>query len=169
MKFSVGYNEKYGFLDLLKEKKNNISSVYFALPKELGTSGRPIRQYNGDYKSEIKELISTCKKYNIDTILLLNSTIESKDDFSVEKIKLLFDYIEEIIGYGLTSISITNMLYMKIILKRFPNLKYFSSVNCRLKTIEQAIFFKKLGINVLTIDRDINRNIDLIKKIESKT
>jgi hypothetical protein len=35
MKFSIGYNEQKGFLDLLEEKYNNISSVYFPLPKDI--------------------------------------------------------------------------------------------------------------------------------------
>jgi hypothetical protein len=42
-------------------------------------------------------------------------------------------------------------------------------VNCYLKTYEQAIFFKDLGFDVLTIDRDINRDLELIKKIKDRT
>lgn len=169
MKFSIWYNEKPWFLELIEEKKDNISSVYFALPKEIGNSWRPVRQNEWNYNDKIKKLLILCKNYNIDTILLLNATIESQDDFSPNKIKVLFDYIEKITEYWLTSISVTNMLYMTLLKKKFPDIRYFSSVNCRLKTVEQAIFFQKLWIDVLTIDRDINRDINLIKKIEKRT
>jgi hypothetical protein len=38
-----------------------------------------------------------------------------------------------------------------------------------LKTVEQALYFKKIGIDILTIDRDINRDLKLIEQIKKKT
>ena len=169
MKFSIWYNEKVWFLDLLEEKKENISSVYFPLPKDLWNSWRPVRQYNWDYYNNSEKLVNTCSKFWIDSILLLNSTNDWIDAFSKEKLSKLFIYIWKLIDYWLTSISITNMLYVKLIKKKFPDIIIYSSVNCRLKTVEQAIFFKNLWVDILTIDRDINRNIDLIVKIKKRT
>ena len=169
MKFSIWYNEKDWFESILTDYSNNISSVYFALPKELWNSWRPVRQEDGDYCSKIEKLLFKCRELNIDTILLLNATINSNNAFSKDKLSKLFQYIETSILIWLTSISVTNMLYMKILKKRFPNLKYFSSVNCRLKNIEQSIFFKELWIDILTLDRDINRDLELIKKIKNRT
>ena len=69
----------------------------------------------------------------------------------------------------LTSITLTNLIYVPFFKKAIPEIIIYSSINCYLKTVEQAIFFKDIWIDVLTIDRDINREIDLIKKIKSKT
>jgi collagenase-like PrtC family protease len=66
-------------------------------------------------------------------------------------------------------LTLTNPLYLPFIKKFFPNLIIYSSVNCYLRTYEQAIFFKNLGFNVLTIDRDINRDLELIQKIKNRT
>ena len=75
MKFSIGYNEKEGFLEILKERSDFISSVYFPLPKDLGSSGRPAKQQVG-YSEQVETLIKTCTLLQIDTILLLNSTYD---------------------------------------------------------------------------------------------
>ena len=169
MKFSIWYNEKKWFLNLLEEKKENICSVYFPLPKNLWSSWRPVRQQEWNYYLKTKELVLKCNELGIDNILLLNSVNDGRYAFSKNKLFSLFSYIEWLINFWLTSISITNLLYIKFIKKKFPNLTIYSSVNCRLKTVEQAIFFKDLGIDILTIDRDINRDIELIKKIKNKT
>ncbi|MFK7779957.1 MAG: U32 family peptidase [Candidatus Gracilibacteria bacterium] len=165
MKFSIGYNEKKGFFDLLIKNKEKICSVYFALPIKFGSSGRPSRQ-DTDYVNKINKLVILCDKLGIRTILLLNSTIDGKKMFSEDHLSKLFGYIEGLISIGLNAVSITNLLYVKILKNKFPGLIFYSSVNTRLKNVEQAIFFKKLGINILTIDRDINRDLLLIKNIK---
>lgn len=168
MKFSIWYNEKSWFLDLITLQSNKISSVYFALPKDIGSSWRPAKQ-EWNYYDDIKKLIITCNKLWIDTILLLNSTDDWKSAFSKKWLNKLFTYITLLISYWLKSATITNMLYIKLLKTKFPNLIIYSSVNCWLKTVEQAIYFKKLWVDILTIDRDINRDLWLIKEIGLKT
>jgi len=70
---------------------------------------------------------------------------------------------------GLGSIVVTNPYYIKRIKREIKDIRIESSVNCYLKTVEHALYLKDLGIDVLTIDRDINRNIALIKEIKDRT
>lgn len=168
MKFSIGYNEKEGFEELLEDYKDNISSVYFPIPADLGSTGRPIRQKD-DYYMQSESLVSTCHRLWIGTILLLNSTFDGPKAFDVDTLTKLFSFIQHLISKGLTSITVTNMLYVKFIKKKFPKIIIFCSVNARLKTLEQAIYFKNLGIDVLTLDRDINRDLKLIQAIKKRT
>lgn len=169
MKFSIWYNEKEWFENILEDYSGNISSVYFALPKELWNSGRPVRQENWDYNTKIDWLLSKCREKGINTILLLNATVDSENAFSKESIWSLIKHIESLSEKGLTSISITNMLYLKILKKKFPNIKFYSSVNTRTKNLEHAIFLEKLWIDSITLDRDINRDLDTIKSMKDKT
>lgn len=168
MKFSIWYNEQPDFFDLLKQYKDNISTVYFAAPSELIPSWRPILQ-DSDYEEQIKKLIITCNKYWIKTILTLNATTEWKNTWDKDHMLSIISYIKKLREFWLTSVSLTNLLYVKFIKKAVVWIEVYSSVNCYVKTLEQAIYLKNLWIDILTIDRDINRNTTLIKQIKQKT
>jgi collagenase-like PrtC family protease len=168
MKFSIWYNEQESFFELLEKYGNNISTVYFAAPDNIGPSWRAIIQ-DEDYENQILKLISKCKEYWIWTILTYNATTEWIKTGDKDHILNLISYIKRLKTYWLESISLTNLLYVKFIKKAIPGIKIYSSVNCYLKTVEQALYFKKLGIDILTIDRDINRNLKLIRQIKQRT
>ncbi len=168
MKFSIWYNEQESFFDLLKKYKSNISTVYFSAPNNISPSWRSIIQDN-DYEKQIIKLIKKCNNLWIWTILTFNATTEWKKTWDKQHMLKLINYIKKLYKYWLKSISLTNLLYVKFIKKALPEIQIYSSVNCYLKTVEQAIYFKKLWIDILTIDRDINRDLELIKKIKNKT
>jgi collagenase-like PrtC family protease len=56
---------------------------------------------------------------------------------------------------------------MRMIKSRIPGLEIQASVNCYIKTVEQAEYFS--DCDVITTDRDINRDIGLIKEIMDAT
>lgn len=168
MKFSIWYNNEESFFDILKEDYFKISSVYFASPSNISYSWRHFI-IDSTYIEKIIYLLKTCEGYWIETILLLNSTVDKKDSFSKDSILWLYDFIDTLVNEWLKSITLTNFLYLNILKKKYPDLIFYSSVNCRLKTVEQAIFFKEIWVDILTIDRDINRDVELIKSIRKKT
>jgi collagenase-like PrtC family protease len=168
MKFSIWYNEQESFFDLLEKYKNYISSVYFAAPSFITASWRSIIQ-NNNYEEQIKKLIKICNEYNIWTILTLNATCEHDKTWDKEHMLELINYIKKLKIFWLDSISLTNLLYVRFIKKSIPDLKIYSSVNCYVKNVEQALYMKKIWIDIITIDRDINRDLKLIKKIKEKT
>ncbi len=165
MKFSIWYNQTDTFLSLIEKYKDNIDSVYFALPLYLWKSCRDLEQ-ELDYEKKLFNLIIVCKKYSIETILVMNATCEWELTWDKAYLWKLILYIKKIFKIGLTSVSLTNLLYVRFIKTALPKIKIYSSVNCYLRSVEQAKFMKKLWIDVLTIDRDINRDLDLIEKIK---
>ncbi len=168
MKFSIWYNEKDGFFELLDEYKDFIKSVYFAPPKEFISTWRTPRQ-EWDYVWDVYILNKKCKELWIEPIMLLNSMFLWKETFDNQHLSKLFKFIESVDEISDVSLKVTNMLFYKFLRKKFPNKKIYSSVNCRVKTLEHAIYIKDLWLDVITIDRDINRNIELIKQIKGKT
>lgn len=169
MKFSIWYNQKNDFLTLMERYKDNLSSIYFPLPYSVWNSGRNEIQQENYEDNTIFTLIKKCKEYNIESILIINSTCEWENTGNKHYLLKLIKYIKPLYENWLTSLTLTNPLYLPFIKKFFPNLIIYSSVNCYLRTYEQAIFFKNLGFNVLTIDRDINRDLELIQKIKNRT
>jgi len=168
MKFSIWYNEKKSFFDLLEKYKAYISTIYFAAPEQIWPSWRSIEQ-DKNYDEEIKNLIKICKRDWIQTTLTFNATCEGDYTWDRDYLLKLIKYIKKLQKLWLNNISLTNLLYVRFIKKAIPDIKIYSSVNCYLKTLEQALYFKKIWVDVLTIDRDINRDLKIIESIKNKT
>ncbi len=168
MKFSIGYNHDTKLLELLDVYKNNIEALYFPAPESYLGSGRIIPQPK-NYINQIQEIIKKCNSLNITSQLLLNPTCEKESALGKSFFGRLVNYIKKLKDLGLGSLVVTNPVYISRIKKEISALKIESSVNCYVRTVEHASYLKDLGADVLTIDRDINRNIPLIKEIKNKT
>jgi collagenase-like PrtC family protease len=167
-KFSIGYNNDIKMLQLLDSYKDNIESVYFSMPYKYAGSGRMLREPD-DYGNQVIKIIQKCGILNIASQLLLNATCEGERGFNKYFIKKILNYIKSLQQKGLSSIIVTNPFYISLIKKEIPGIRVESSVNCFVKTLEHALYLKELGADVITIDRDINRDIPLISKIKQKT
>jgi len=163
VKYSIGYNYDLKLLDLLEIFRDHISGLYFPIPQRFMGSGRALKE-NADYEKDIPKLIRKCNELGIRSELLLNATCEGEKDCSDK----IINYIKELKEKGLTSVIVTNPIYISKIKEKI-NIEVESSVNCYVKELEHAQFLKQLGADVITIDRDINRNLELIKKIKEKT
>jgi len=170
LRFSIWFNEKDDFFELLQTPKrfSKIHSVYFPLPKFLWSSGRPAREQK-NYIKQIFRLLYLCQKIGIIPILLLNATFYGPKEFSQDYLAKLFKFIDLLLDKWLKAVSIVNPIYIKLFKERYKDkLIIYNSVNCRIKEVEQAIYFKNLGVEVITIDRDINRKLDIIKSIKER-
>ncbi len=168
MKFSIWYTNDGDFFDLIEKYKENISSIYFSLEIWKIPSWRALNKEEL-YEDNIIKLIKYCKKNWIETILTLNANCEWEMTWMKSQLYLIINELKKYIGYWLTSVTFVNLLYVSFVKEKFPNLKIYNSVNSNLNTLEQALFLKRLWVDVLTINRDINRDLDLIKKIKEKT
>lgn len=168
MKYAIGYNHDPFFLEVVKEFSSNISELYFPAPKKIIGSGRAISQKK-DYEKEIISIINICKNNDIESNILLNPTCEGKNTGEKDHADNIISYLKELHSIGLDSVTVANPIHIMRIKKEIPDLKIHNSVNNFVKNTEHAIYLKDLGVDVITIDRDINRDIDLIKDIKEKT
>lgn len=167
MKFSIGYNHDIKLLDLLDVYKDNIEALYFPIPNQYLGSGRHIFQ-KSSYVNEIPKIIKKCNSLNIKSQLLLNATCEGEKGLEKKFFSKIINYIKRLKDLGLKSVIVTNPVYISEIKEQIKEIEVEASVNCYVKTVEHALYLKDLGVDTLTIDRDINRNIPLIKKIKNK-
>jgi len=168
MKFSLGYNYDIKLLDLLEVYKDNVEALYFPIPREYLGSGRCIREPK-NYINQVPEIIKRCNSLNITSQLLLNPTYEGESGLRKKFFEQLVNYIKKLKDLGLKSLVIANPVYISRIKREIKDIRIESSVNCFVKTAEHALALKDLGVEVLTVDRDINRNIPLIEEIKNKT
>jgi collagenase-like PrtC family protease len=168
IRFSLGYNQDKDMLKLLEKYKENIDYFYFPVPISYAGSGR-IGNQSKDYQKTIKEIIKTCLNLGIKPLLLLNSTCDGKLIADKQYMNEVISYVKELNKIGLSSISLTNLLYVAPLKNVIPDIEIHSSVNCFIKDPEKADYLRQLGVDVITIDRDINYKLDIIEKIRSRT
>ncbi len=168
IQYSIGYNQDIKMLEFLDSYTEHIESIYFPMPETYLPSGRNMPFEKG-YHKNIKTIIKKCADIGIGSQILLNATCEGTSCANTIHMKKVVNYLKTLSGTGLKSAAITNPFYITDIKKEIPELELHSSINCYTSNIEQALYLKDMGIDVLTIDRDINRDIGLIKRIKKAT
>ena len=161
VKFSLGYNNDLnGFLEILEKNRLHLESVYFPIPKKYLGSGRMLDEPYS-HESDIKKLIQRCSELGIKPFLLLNSTLVSASSF--EKTLLYVKTLYE--KNGLRHVTITDPYLMTLVKKSFPDMFVEASTLCRVKNVEEAKYFKELGVDRITSDRDTIRDLKTLKSI----
>lgn len=169
MRFCVGYNQDFeNFLNLMEGYKEAIEEIYFPLPRNIASSGRA-EVHSRRYNEDIIKLIKFCRNYGFKSALLLNSSCDGKYIGDIKYMYRILKYVKKLEKIGLNSIIVTNPLFLMFLKNNLPNLEIQASVNCYCQTVEHAKNLQELGIDILTIDRDINREIDKIKAIKKAT
>jgi collagenase-like PrtC family protease len=90
------------------------------------------------------KLIKKCNDYGIETIIIMNSICEGEKTGDKEHLMNVISYLKKLYKVGLSSVSVTNLLYVPFIKKSIPGITIFSSVNCYVKNAETAIYLKKI-------------------------
>ncbi|MBR9690962.1 hypothetical protein GOV08_04730 [Candidatus Woesearchaeota archaeon] len=161
-RFSIGYNFDYeGFRYLTEKYGKNLDSVYFPIPKKHLGSGRILDEPPA-YKKEIIGLIKLCQDRGITSIMLLNSTV-----VSAAQIKKSVSYLKKLVSRtGLFNVAVTDPYLTKIIKKTIPNINIEASTLARIRTVQEAKYFKELGASKITPDREIMRSLKTLIKIK---
>jgi len=166
-RFSVPYNNDFSLLEKLVEIKelngNRIEGIYLPFPQEYAGSGRVVSKIA---KEDIIKLIKFCHENGIKTSLTINFTCqgmeEYKPEFVSKVIKLIKFFHKE---HELDAVILANPLYIQKIKKEVPTIKVIASAFSDIDCVNRAVFFEKLGADVLTLN-GLNRNLEVLKEIK---
>ncbi len=169
--FSVPYNNDFSLLEKLTEIKNlngnRIEEIYLSGPQEYFGSGREMPAISID---KITKIIKSCHENGLKVNLLLNSSCEGTEWYSPENVSRILKLIKILhIKNGLDAVTIANPLFIQKVRKEFPKIKISASVIAQIDSVQRARFFDKFGADVITPDRDINRDLELLKEIKEAT
>ncbi len=160
-KYSVGYNFDYdNFVGLIEKYKEHIESVYFPPPKKLLGSGRIIDEPQS-YKNDIISLIKKCNELGITPYMILNSTIVASS-----QIDSVIEYTKDLHKKAsLAHVTVTDPYLITQIKKDIPNMFIEASTLCRIQKVQEAKYFKEIGVSRMTSDRETIRDIPVLKKL----
>lgn len=170
LEFSVPYNNDPTTLPEIFRRRNQngnrIREIYLSGPQEFAGSGRIAPEMEVD---EFARIVDSIHKEGIRVNLLLNSVCEGVDWYSAPMLDSTMKYLrrahEE---HGVEAVTIANPLYIREVRKRFPGLEITASVLSDIDCVEKAVIFRKAGVDVITPDVDINRNLAVLKRIKEK-
>ena len=161
LQFSVPYNNDPGTLaEIFKWKEHNgnrIREIYLSGPQEFAGSGRisPALEFG-----EFADAVQRIHREGIRVNVLLNSICEGGDWYTPSVLGKTMDYLKRVFEeHGVESITIANPLYIREVRKRFPQVEICASVLGDIDCIHRAIVYKKAGVDVMTPDVNINRNL----------
>jgi len=165
-RFSVPYNGDFSLLKKLVEIKelngNRIEDIYLPFPQEYAGSGRIARKIT---KDDVIKIIKFCQENGIEVSLALNFTCQGIEEYKPEFVSRIIKLINFFHENGLDSVIIANPLYIQKIKRELPSIKVIASAFSDIDCINRAIFFEKLGADVLTLN-GLNRSPKVLKEIK---
>lgn len=166
MKFSLPYISN--ILSYFRENENylhKVNDVFFSDDSIFPSSRKsPLRKEHWEELSEIH------KNYGIQLNYVLNPTVWENSTYSASgKIRILKN-LDTLKKNNVSIITLNNTLLLNdpVIRKALSVFTLKNSVNNMITSLDQVMFFvEDLGIKSIFLGRDINRNLDEIKKISS--
>ncbi len=171
LKFSVPYNNNpNGLNEIIKlkdEKGDMVQEIYLPPPIKYFTSGR----ISPDIEMEdFTNLIDLCHKNGLTVNLLLNGQCEGLGWYKSNNVEKVIKFLKFLnTKHNLKSVTIANPLYLQKIRKSIPKIKITASILGYIGSVQRAMFYENLGADIITLDRDINRNFKILEEIKEAT
>ena len=171
LEFSLPFNDD---TDTLTELFNlqgtggsDISEIYLSCPQEFSGSGRITPRMRPEKFTDIVKLI---QNNGIKTNIVINSTCQGADWYSGKQTKNLLDFLERMYHeHGITSITVANPIFMRLIKKYLPQMEVCASVLSDIDSVQKAVIAREYGADTITPDANINRDLHLLTDIKSAT
>lgn len=170
LEFSAPYNNDPETLEEIFKLKNtngnSIKEIYLPVPQEYSGSGRWTPEMKMD---EFIKIVNRIHEEGIRVNIIFNSTCEN-DWYSVKTMDAKMNFIKQAhLNHKVEAITITNPIYIKQVRYRFPDMEICASVLGDIDCVEKAEQFVKAGAHTITPDVNINRDLEMLKKIKEAT
>lgn len=160
---SVGFNGDIKLLkQILENPENNIETIYTGGYFKEFSSGR--FQFS-DNIDELKNIIEIAHVYGVKVAITLNSpcNVRPKDD--KEWWKRLKDYLTELEEIGVDAVIVAHPFIMEMV-KEYTNLELIASIICDITSVRSALYYEKMGADVIVPSSSINYDLELLKNIK---
>jgi collagenase-like PrtC family protease len=160
-RFSVPYICEPDYLDgLFSAAKGRVSGVYVGLPSGCAGSGRAVYYRGLDYK----RIAKVCHEHGAKLEVLLNASCEGLEPYTAAGLERMMSALGKVVADSADVATVANPLLMQKIKDRF-DVEVKVSVMANVRSVQRASFFERMGADAINLDRDINRDLALIKRI----
>lgn len=145
-----------------------IDNIYGSFPRSvLGHARSPATVPKID-DSTFKDYVQGVRKLGIDFHFTLNNIWANGRERDPANQPLIKRYIEHLIDSGVSGLIIANAYLMKLVREWFGNVKIIASINLKIDSDFLVKRYLELGADSIVLDREIYRNIPLLKSLFQK-
>jgi collagenase-like PrtC family protease len=142
-----------------------VGSVWGVMDKTPVGGGRPYHILAKVSKEQVEDYVKKVHAAGMKFDYLLNAPCMNNLEYKKETNRELIDHIEWISSIGVDGVVVTIPLIMEIVKEQFPKLEVRVSTVCHVNSVQRALMFEELGVDSITLDFNINRDFNLIRKI----
>ena len=168
MKYSIPYTP--GLFNWLSENKHivkdQISDVYFS------DNRFPSNRYFSWKDEYWEELCKIANRFNCHLHYVVNPSVYDNSIYMEDGLADFLSLLDDIWNDGADWITFNNSIILRLehFRTNIPPFKIKNSVNNKISTLEQVLFWHKdLFVQDLILDRSLNRNLDELKRITEYT
>lgn len=171
LEFEVPYNNDAETLEEVLAMRelngNRIREVYLNAPRDISGSGRVMADVQTE---QIVKVVERVHREGVRINLLLNETCHGEHGYDPEVIDCKMEFLRLMHNvHGVEVVTIADPMYIKEVRKRFPNIEICSSVLADIDSLQKAVIHRRVGADVIIPDVNINRDLELLKKIKKVT
>ena len=160
-----------GHFDALKEilrvveneNLRDVHEVFMGCSPDIMGSGRGV--FHAPLISEIKEQTAFAHQYDMEMNIVMNSTCVGGHHLTFEGYKMFEWYFNELNKAEVDAVTVAEP-YLIEVLRDFPIKKVVSCL-AYVDAPQRAVFYEELGADVITVDTNINKDFNLLRKIVS--
>lgn len=141
-----------------------IFEVYGSLPLDPVGNLRPANSIRPTTPAELRRQIDRLHDAHIRFNYVMNSELLPIPLTSSYKQEVL-DFVDMLVSCGVDEITVTVPYLMSLFHEHAPNLRVNASICNEIASVREAVEFEQLGAGVIVLDRDANRDFELIRQI----
>nr|WP_288977116.1 U32 family peptidase [uncultured Blautia sp.] len=164
--FNDTYLDKINELNRISKNETRVKDTYGCIPFDNvgGTRvGSLISQTTSDY---LKKYLDKSYQYGLGFNYIMNGTCHG-DISHNEMYDKTYKIIRTLEGLGVNQITVSTPYLIQFVQKNFPKMHVTASINICISSISELNLMKSFGVKKIVIDRHINRNFRLLKKLVS--
>lgn len=143
-----------------------VARVYGSLVEEPGA--RAMKWLPAVNEDELAEHIAECRGRGIGFVYTLNASCSTNREFTAEGQKWLAERLGWLIDAGAEGVVATNPYVIEMVKRRYPELRVSLSSLVRVDTLDQALFYDRLGVDAIYLPEYLNRDFKLLRALRKK-
>lgn len=163
-KFEVPFNGDTKLVDVYKEHKDRIFTVY-GRAEDGYPQGRNTLKVEPISIEKITEVITDLQKDSVKFNYLLNGTCYGNREFNQEYRRKFINFIRDLKSRGIYGVTIGNLFLMEAVRESVPDIKIFASVLLEIDNLTRLEQASKAGADYVCLSKTLLKNFEGLENI----
>jgi len=164
VKLTVPTTFEEDFIDAIADYP--IRSIYGSLMDEPGARAKKWLPTVGE--KEVEAHIARARSKGIGFLYTVNASCSANLEFTAEGQRWLAERLGWLVDAGAEGVVLTNPYVVEMVKKRYPELKVSVSSLANVDSMDKALFYERLGVDVIYLPEYVNRDFKLLRAMSRR-